>query len=507
MKHAILIFTLFLFSCTSCNEIKPSNDKESTMDQDNNTQFDADLSDDLSDEALAESEDTESDETDDEVELADVDYQGAEECPQLKYAKFPYYNDDLSIHFCRKCDKPTVKDPQCVENLWKDAAAALYAVAPEAECESGYPCDMADLKPQTQAEWDAALEGLPSLPYRPHECDIVLSARSISTGGKWATDSTAGAIKHFDISDGKVGIKLMNVHQGIKNYTTTSKVMIYNPVEKTYKAVAPFVADMLSFHKGCFIYMGADLRSFELSGSNRYLFYSCEDGRRSVVYPDKIEFISYTPALSEKWAVVNIEPKEGGGSSTMYAKVGTWKWTKLMEGLAYLPEIVNDKAIFYTDSFKGYYCDLSKNPKSVDDCMIVNENESEEIRYPLINEDDETEILYESDISGVFSIKRLKIGTDGKKEYSKLITTHESTDEVWKGAGYPLKKVTNETLYYNETLIENGGEKDGNACFHNRKTKKTVCMKKVEGMEKYYFGFGEWEGKWMVYQFRAVALQ
>ncbi|HQN74302.1 MAG TPA: hypothetical protein PLB16_12870, partial [bacterium] len=122
MKHAILIFTLFLFSCTSCNEIKPSNDKESTMDQDNNTQFDADLSDDLSDEALAESEDTESDETDDEVELADVDYQGAEECPQLKYAKFPYYNDDLSIHFCRKCDKPTVKDPQCVENLWKDAA-------------------------------------------------------------------------------------------------------------------------------------------------------------------------------------------------------------------------------------------------------------------------------------------------------------------------------------------------------------------------------------------------
>ncbi|HPA56771.1 MAG TPA: hypothetical protein PLT70_05015, partial [bacterium] len=210
---------------------------------------------------------------------------------------------------------------------------------------------------------------------------------------------------------------------------------------------------------------------------------------------------------SEKWAVVNIEPKEGGGSSTMYAKVGTWKWTKLMEGLAYLPEIVNDKAIFYTDSFKGYYCDLSKNPKSVDDCMIVNENESEEIRYPLINEDDETEILYESDISGVFSIKRLKIGTDGKKEYSKLITTHESTDEVWKGAGYPLKKVTNETLYYNETLIENGGEKDGNACFHNRKTKKTVCMKKVEGMEKYYFGFGEWEGKWMAYQFRAVALQ
>jgi len=502
MRNILIILLLLLFwSCTSCNGNNPKSDTDILAGSD--TENDIDMiqpdkdSDDLSDEALAES-----DETDDEVELADVDYQGAEECPELAKAKFPYYNEDKSIHFCRKCDKPTVKDPQCVENLWKDAAAALYAVAPEAECENGYPCDMPEIKPLTQAEWDEKVAVVGPLPYRPHECDLVFN------NGTWSADSTAGAIKHFDISDGKVGIKLMNVHQVIKNYTTTSKVMIYNPVEKTYKAVAPFVADMLSFNKGCFIYMGADLRSFELSGSNRYLFYSCEDGRRSVIYPDKIEFVSYTPALSEKWAVVNIEPKEGGGSSAMYAKVGTWKWTKLMEGLAYLPEIVNDKFIFYNELFKGYYCDLSKNPKSVEDCILVNENETEEIRYSMINEDDETEILYESDMSGVFSIKRLKIGTEGKKEYSKLITTHESTDEVWKGSGYAIQRVTQETVFYNELLYEeNGGTRDGNSCFYNRKTKKTVCMKKVQGMEKYYFGYGEWEGKWMAYQFRATSTQ
>ncbi|HPV22388.1 MAG TPA: hypothetical protein PK102_12215, partial [bacterium] len=89
---------LFLFwSCTSCNGNNPENDTENDIDM---TRPDKD-SDDLSDEALAESEDAESDETDDEVEYADVDYQGAEECPELKVAKFPYYNDDLSIHFCR----------------------------------------------------------------------------------------------------------------------------------------------------------------------------------------------------------------------------------------------------------------------------------------------------------------------------------------------------------------------------------------------------------------------
>ncbi|HOB72520.1 MAG TPA: hypothetical protein PLW37_07490, partial [bacterium] len=378
-----------------------------------------------------------------------------------------------------------------------------YAVAPEAECENGYPCDMPQLKPRTQAEWDEDVKAYPALPYRPHECDMVLSPRG------WATDSTAGAIKHFDISDGKVGLFLNNVVLDYKKYRTYAKTMEYDPETRKYRALSPIVQEAGSYNKGCMLHLVNNFHFYEtVNNTTRYLAHSCSDGTRRVVYPGTIRFVSYTPALSEKWAIANIEVKDGEGSSAMYAKVGTWKWTKLMEGLAYFPEIVNDKAIFYTDSFKGYYCDLSKNPKSVDDCMLVNENESEEIRYPLINEDDETEILYESDMSGVFSIKRLKIGTEGKKEYSKLITTHESTDEVWKGSGYAIQRVTQETVFYNELLYEeNGGTRDGNSCFYNRKTKKTVCMKKVQGMEKYYFGYGEWEGKWMVYQFRAVALQ
>ncbi|MGI6394569.1 MAG: hypothetical protein ACOX2F_07565 [bacterium] len=218
MRNILIILLLILFwSCTSCNSSDSKSDYDSdTQDFDRDSQDSQDLQNEQ-DEQNEDEDTTESEKTDDEVEFADVDYQGAEECPELKDAKFPYYNEDKSIHFCRKCDKPTVKDPQCVENLWKDAAAALYAVAPGTECENGYPCDMPDLKPQTQAEWDAALVGLPSLPYRPHECDIVLSARSISTGGKWATDSTAGAIKHFDISDGKVGLFLKKVVQLTEN--------------------------------------------------------------------------------------------------------------------------------------------------------------------------------------------------------------------------------------------------------------------------------------------------
>ena len=514
LRILIFIIAISLVSCSSGNKAK--NDFDTVPDSDSNTQ-DSETTDndsDIQDSEIVDDsdtvtvvDDTQTDGSDSDTdEPLDVNYQGAEECPELSKAKFPYYNDDKTIHFCRKCDTPTVKDPQCMANLWKEAAAKLYAVSPESECKDGYPCDMSDLKPQTLQDWISLEEKINhKFPYRPHECDMILDANLTSSEGNWVSDGTAGSFKHFNISDGKIGIKLENVSTKLGNYTTTSKVMIYDPAEKKYKAVAPMFADELAYHKGCFLYMGVDFRSFD-DFDNRYLFYVCEDGSRKVVYPGKINFLSYTPALSEKWAVANIQEEDGGSKYTMYAKVGEWKWTKLMKGLSYGPQIVNDKVIFYDDYFKAYYCDLSKNPQSVADCIVVNETETEEIRTPVINKDDESEIIYESDISENMSMKCLKIGANGKKEYSLVTDKHESADDVWEGGGFGIKKVTKDSIFYNESLYGNG-ERDGNACFHNRKTKKTTCMKRVEGMEKYYFGYDEWEGKWLLYQFRGVALQ
>ena len=89
---------------------------------------------------------------------------------------------------------------------------------------------------------------------------------------------------------------------------------------------------------------------------------------------------------------------------------------------------------------------------------------------------------------------------------SKILDTYESTDDVWKGAGYGINKVTKDSIFYNEFLV-GGVNGDGNACFYNRKIKKSICMKKVEKMEKYYFAYGEWEGKWLLYQFRGTTAQ
>ena len=503
----LMIFVLFLiFSCSSKSESK--NDSDAISDADIDSQDSETTDDDSQDSDFVDDSDADDIETDDSDsdtdEPLDVDYQGAEDCPKLSEAKFPYYNDDKSIHFCRKCDTPTVKDPQCMENLWKEAAAKLYALSPGSECKNGYPCEMPDLIPQTIDDWIHLEEKINhKFPYRPHECDLILDANLTSSENSWTTDETAGSFKHFNINDGKIGIKLINVSTNISGKTTASKVMIYDPAEKKYKAVAPMTADMLAYHKGCFLYMGKDFRSGK---SGKYLFYACEDGSRKVVYPRKVNWLSYTPALSEKWAIANIQEEEGGLKYTMYAKVGEWNWTKLMEGLSYGPQIVNDKAVFYDDNFKAYYCDLSKNPKSTADCILVNETGTEEIRTPIINENDETEIIYESYFSEKMSMKRLKIGSNAKKEYSQVLDKHESTDDVWKGGGFGIKKVAQDFIFYNESLY-GSDDIDGNACFYNRKSKKTTCMKKVEGMEKYYFGFDEWEGKWLLYQFKGVALQ
>ena len=495
---AIFIMIFSIFSCSSGNseddsDTVPDSDVIETVDEDTDSEEDSDFIDD------SDGDDTETDDSDSDTdEPLDVDYQGAEDCPKLSEANFPYYNDDKSIHFCRKCDTPTVKDPQCMANLWKEAAAKLYAVSPESECENEYPCEMPDIKPFTQAEWDEKTEKHP-LPYRPHECDVTFN------NGVWTPDGSAGSFKHFNMSDGRAGIGLSNLSKDLEGYNTPrSKVMIYNPVEKKYTAIVPILADMLAYHKGCFLNMGKDYRITEIT--DKYLFYSCEDGSRQVVYPKKIYWLSYTPALSEKWAIANIQEEDGGSKHTMYAKVGEWKWTKLMEGLSYEPQIVNDKVVFYDDYFKAYYCDLSKNPQSTADCILVNETAEEEIRAPIINEDDETEIIYESDISEKMSMKCLKIGADGKKEYSLILNSYESSDNNWKGGAYGIRRVNQKYIFYNEFMYYKGNE-DGNACFYNRLKKKTTCMRKVEGMEKYYFGFDDWEGKWLLYHFRSTSTQ
>ncbi|HPG37007.1 MAG TPA: hypothetical protein PLG63_11785, partial [bacterium] len=95
MKVAILIFTLFLISCNSSDPKKDADtavaDKDSVAFIDSDTQdedktFDTDSSNDT--------------DADNDSEKPDVDMY----CPLPMDAKYPYFREDGTIHFCRPCD-------------------------------------------------------------------------------------------------------------------------------------------------------------------------------------------------------------------------------------------------------------------------------------------------------------------------------------------------------------------------------------------------------------------
>ncbi|HOB72165.1 MAG TPA: hypothetical protein PKM18_10335, partial [bacterium] len=140
MKVAILVFTLFLISCSSKSQNQDSQDEQDLHDFDNTqpdidtTVPDPDISDDLSDEALAESDET-----------PDVDMY----CPLPMDAQYPYFREDGTIHFCRPCDTPDEYDPQCVKSLWKDVNNEVYDMYKNGEFEGNeyvaecypWPCE------------------------------------------------------------------------------------------------------------------------------------------------------------------------------------------------------------------------------------------------------------------------------------------------------------------------------------------------------------------------------
>lgn len=492
LKVPLILFMVFLlFSCSSS---KSHNDTDVLPDADSDSQ-----SSEINDEDSEEQDLDFVEDNDDYGDETDVDQEREEDnCyPALDEAKFPYHDEDGKITFCRpKCDTPTEKNPQCVDNLWKLSSKRLYNVSPESECKDAYPCEMPGLRNMTTEDIDAIEDWIGfHFDHRPHECDTIVDAMSKESGDEWGTDSFFD-LRRYGMNDGKVGWMLHNIETEWETeyYTTARKAMIYDIASKKYTAVAPAWLPWSAYYKGCFLFVGKDFR--RRSVGERYLLYACDDGRMELAYPTAMYFIWKAPAINEKWAIANISETEDGDESTMYARIGEWKWTMLYPDMpVYYPNIVNDKVTFSVPFYKAYYCDLSKNPQSLEECILINEDESEEIENPVINKDNDREIIYGA--GGL--MKRLVVKENGEKEYSVLLDTFGTTDSVNSPYEHSIRKVTNDMIFYVEYLVVNDSG-DANGCFFNRKTNKVSCMKKVEGYDKHNISAQDWEGKWMFYQ-------
>lgn len=411
-------------------------------------------------------------------------------CPLLLKAPFPYYREDGTIHFCRPCDTPTEKDPQCLQNLWSEQNKKYTVDHPEADCYP-YPCDMKNLKPMNKAETEAYL-GDPAL-VSLHECDLVMIPNGWVFGG-----GNGGGWKTFSISNGKAGFVLNKGNIDASDYFTDYRAFEYDIASKAYRIVAPSLDESISYNTGHFFHITTDYRTLDLATNHHYIGYSGSDGSYRIVYNKSVDYFNYTPALNEKWAFGNIS--EGAGYRMMYAKIGEWQWQSLGVGSGSMPVILGDKLALTDEKFKAYICDLSKYPKSFSECFLVN-REGELAAGMIFNKNDNNIFLYSSDFS------RAITKVDMSKEtpvYEDIITDFS---EEMKSTPYSLVP-----RYYDGKLIQYNelSGSDGNralACFYRMDKKQRYCMKPMEhdhvlsdGTVFYKYGFSEFDGKYLLYQ-------
>ena len=496
MPTRLRLFMVFLglilfVSCSSGNKAK--NDSDSIPDSDTDMQDSETTDHDFSaqdSEIVDDYDETPDDDSDSDTEKSDTD-----ECyPPLSQAAFPYYDKDGKITFCRPdCDTPTADDPICIGNLWDEQNDALCHEYPEYAC-CGTPCVMESFNPMRIDDvvaYDPTARDFVSM----HKCDLFINQIN------WGIDGSGGVVKSWNMSDGKIGFQIYPSRLSVEKWPVGDKYVTYDIATQKYSFVIPSRHQEQAYFKGKRLALISDKRSYNLNNENIFLAYIGDDAKVEIVYDKKVKSISYEPALNEKWAFVNLV--EAGSKRMMYAKVGEWKWTSLGDGLGWEPGIVGDTLAIVDNNVNGWICDLSKYPKSLSDCKKVN-RDGEEVRGIRINRENEKQFIYNSNFT---KLAYLELRGD-EFFYKDLITDFSAETDLHKYSLAALQFRGNTLLF--EEITDFNGVGGGLICYYRLDKNKKYCMKKMEddksysdGTTKFPYGFGEFEGKWLLYQKRS----
>ena len=491
-RNSIIILFIALFFLVSCSSshssddsdiIPDSDDSESIVNDDTDSEEDSDFIDD--------SEEAHDQDTDSDTEKSDSD-----ECqPPLSEADFPYYDANGKITFCRPgCDTPTADDPICIGNLWDEQNEKLCHEYPEYAC-CGTPCVLESLKPKTREE--LLMQEPDILEFIPmHKCDLEISQAN------WGIDGSGGVVKSWNLSDGKIGFYFSpSLTLPIKKWPVKTKFVTYDIATQKYSLVIPARAQEQIYHKGKRLALIADTRSLDQNNENIFLAYIGDDAKVEIVYDKKVKSISYEPALNEKWAFVNL--LDNSGKRMLYAKVGEWKWTSLGNGLGWFPSLVGDTLSFVDDNVNGWICDLSKKPQKLADCLKFNQ-EGEQTEYLYFDKENENRFVYYD----TFNKKIVLVEKNGEAFKRRDIIT-EFTEESAPKAYSLLPRTLRDNILLYEEVTTNGAEYGGRLCYYRIDKNKKSCMKKMDDDKTYSdgttifpYGFAEFEGKWLLYQKR-----
>ncbi len=484
MKRIILLsfLTLFVFSITSCDKDKAKTDGDIITDADIITDIDTEKSD---EDASKDEDITDIDTVQDEDEQPDTD----DICAKvIDYSLLPFKDDKGNLHFCREgCDAPTASDPQCLSNLWKEDNEYFCKNYPEYDC-CNYPCDLNNLIPTYKGEGTDSPTVM--------KCDIALNA--INPYG-WNTGYYT--MKSFNFQDGKIGFPMHHVQSTFTKHVNSVKAFEYDVTTKKYSVKSLTSGDMLAYNKGKF------LTYIKIKDTVKHLITYYSNGTYRAIYPETVRFVAYTPVITDKWAFANIEERDGSSIYMKYAAVkehdGTanyeniaWNWINLGEGIANDPNIVDGRLVFYADGFKGYICELDKEPKSLDECKLINrtiDGKMEKIRQSWMDTENKN-LIYFSLVEMTDGFMRLDTSKE-PWEYKKFTVTKSYTDTY----DVVIAQVKGNYIVY-ENIIWPDGNRD--------RQNNIVCMYRIDQEKSYcpadgdraFGAYAEFDGHYIAWQ-------
>ncbi len=445
---------------------------------------------DETDEEIQGKDDTDSpDETD-----SDSDSE-AISCPDLKKAKFPYYDKDGKIHFCRECDVPKADDPKCVRNLWDEVNKRYAKAYPKRDCYP-YPCEMAGLKPGTHEDdlWTPLTE-----------CDLCINPKM--TGVAWLSGEPHH--KHFGFNGGKIGF-MMNTDisstDKIYKYSTDHRVFEYDIERKRYRIIMPSHVNNISYYKGNAFSLIDDYskihdeESFFNSVHNRFLIYYDQNKGYDVVYNKPVRFVAYSSYMNEKWVYAIIQEKDESPYMMSYAKIGEWKWTSLGNGVDYFVSFGGDYMGTNDQNGNGYICDLSKYPKSYGDCKKIN-REGESVDNIEFDQENHSTFVYrsrKSDSDQILVVAMIEKQGENIDFTYKEIPIDPSSEDVYTFAPEGL---SGDLIWYREMRsIPDSSNPDSRICYYKISEKKQFCSRHPTGRNISNHGASILSGDYIAWQ-------
>ena len=491
MRNILIIFiiSLMLFwSCTSCNESKPQADIDT---QDNDTAEISDI-DSVVDEA------PDPDYADVEIQDSDADVDISVECLDLKIQEnvintpFPFTDKDGKPTFCRPgCDTPTETDPQCVRNIWEWRNWENQQKYLEKEAEDSdqtyirscypWPCVLPDMKA------DSTLETFNS------KCDRWLTVNGFS--------ASMGTVWSHGMSNGVAGMDM-------GSYLNLLAIE-YDPETDEYLALGA-LGGSFSFNENRYVYYvletrpddNPNYRSYGISiekKDGKYYYELIHDNENHNSYFSRPSF------AGEKWVLIQVrEGKNGSNTEVKYAKAGVWNWQKI-DGigspLAQEGNIVGDHLTFITNDREMYFCDLTKTPKHINDCKLINrktgtDNTLEEGHSPKIDTENEKRVIYNINLKHVF------VEVDFTDIENPNYTEYEIPKNKDTAYGLQVETVRGNKALYAESFTD-GGASDHIGCFFRFDKKKIYCPQEniFSVSAENSMGYNTFWGKWHLWKY------